>query len=90
MHVTKPAAVLVALFLSMVVSMVPLAPAGAQTAQGQAAPHQSVPAAGAPAAPAAGNARRWNPSCRRSPRPPPHLLPPRPKRPSRWCCRPIP
>ncbi|MFG1180967.1 DUF3772 domain-containing protein [Xanthobacter versatilis] len=52
MHVTKPAAVLVALFLSMVVASVPLAQAGAQTAQGQAAPHQSVPAAGAPAGPA--------------------------------------
>ncbi|MFG1350526.1 DUF3772 domain-containing protein [Xanthobacter autotrophicus] len=57
MHVTKPAAVLVALFLSMGLSMVPLAPAGAQSAQGQGAPgqgapHQSVPAAGAPAVPA--------------------------------------
>ncbi|MDI4659367.1 hypothetical protein K9U41_23560, partial [Xanthobacter autotrophicus] len=52
MHVTKPAAVLVALFLSMVASMVPLAQAGAQTTQGQNAPPPSVPAAGVPAAPA--------------------------------------
>lgn len=67
MHVTKPAAVLAALFLSMVVSMVPLAPAVAQTAQGQAAPHQSVPAAGAPAAPAAGTPAAGTPPAAAAP-----------------------